>query len=112
MIIYRLISIVAIRLAAERETRIVGVMDRICSEVMRGSLADSCGLQRNLGNISERSVMNCREGIEVCKVSGHLILGSSICGSLNVGISGQEASLPFVTISTSAFVWDIRHFGR
>lgn len=65
MIIYMLISIVAIRLTTERETGIVRVMDRICSEVMRSSLEGSGGLYGNLGNISEGSVVNCREGIEV-----------------------------------------------
>lgn len=112
MIIYMHISIVAIRLTTERETGIVRVMDRICSEVMRGSLEGRDGVNGNLGNISEGSVMNCREGIEVRKVSGHLVLGSSICNSFDVGTVGKEASLPFPSFTATTGIWDIGHLGR
>lgn len=95
MIIYMHISIVAIRLATERDTGIVRVMDRICSEVMRSSLEGTTGVDGNLCNVSELSIMHCREGIERRYETGHLIVGRSVGRTSFVGTVGKEASLPF-----------------
>ena len=65
MIIYIVISIVAIRLATGESPGIVRVMDRICSEEVLSSLKGSIGTEGNLRNISEGCIMHCREGIEV-----------------------------------------------
>lgn len=113
MIIYMHISIVAIRLATERETGIVRVMDRICSEVMRGSLEGSGRVDGNLRNISEGSVMNRREGVEVCEESGHLVLGGSICSSLFVALLCKVLVLPFISSTTTlSNSRDVGHLGR
>ena len=104
MIIYMLISIVAIRLAPEGETGIIWVMDRICSEVMRRRLGCGGNREDNLLNISECSVMNRGEGIEVGKVSGHLILGRSIGDAIDIGTVGKEASLPFVPLTATSSI--------
>lgn len=79
---------------------------------MRSSLGRTGRGEGNLRNISEGCIMHCREGIEVSKVTGHLILGSSICGTLDIGLVPKEFGLiPFPFEGTFSSVWDIRHTG-